>query len=149
MILRAEHLVKTYSQRKVVDNVSIEVNQGEIVGLLGPNGAGKTTTFYITVGLVTPNEGKVFLDDKDISNVAMYKRAKLGVGYLPQENSVFRTLSVEDNIKAILEFSDLNRAQQKEKLESLLDEFGLTHVRKSPGKVLSGGEEEEQKLHVL
>ncbi len=140
MILRAEHLVKTYSQRKVVDNVSIEVNQGEIVGLLGPNGAGKTTTFYITVGLVTPNEGKVFLDDKDISNVAMYKRAKLGVGYLPQENSVFRTLSVEDNIKAILEFSDLNRAQQKEKLESLLDEFGLTHVRKSPGKVLSGGE---------
>lgn len=140
MILRAEHLVKTYSQRKVVDNVSIEVNQGEIVGLLGPNGAGKTTTFYITVGLVTPNEGKVFLDDKDISNVAMYKRAKLGVGYLPQENSVFRTLSVEDNIKAILEFSDLNRAQQKEKLESLLDEFGLMHVRKSPGKVLSGGE---------
>jgi len=140
MILRAEHLVKTYSQRKVVDNVFIEVNQGEIVGLLGPNGAGKTTTFYITVGLVTPNEGKVFLDDKDISNVAMYKRAKLGVGYLPQENSVFRTLSVEDNIKAILEFSDLNRAQQKEKLESLLDEFGLTHVRKSPGKVLSGGE---------
>lgn len=140
MILRAEHLVKTYSQRKVVDNVSIEVNQGEIVGLLGPNGAGKTTTFYITVGLVTPNEGNVYLDDKNISNVAMYKRAKLGVGYLPQENSVFRTLSVEDNIKAILEFSDLNRTQQKEKLESLLEEFGLTHVRKSLGKVLSGGE---------
>jgi lipopolysaccharide export system ATP-binding protein len=140
MILRAEHLVKTYSQRKVVDNVSIEVNQGEIVGLLGPNGAGKTTTFYITVGLVTPNEGNVYLDDKNISNVAMYKRAKLGVGYLPQENSVFRTLSVEDNIKAILEFSDLKRTQQKEKLESLLEEFGLTHVRKSLGKVLSGGE---------
>lgn len=140
MVLRAEHLVKTYSNRKVVDNVSIEVNQGEIVGLLGPNGAGKTTTFYITVGLVTPNEGKVFLDDKDISKVAMYKRAKLGVGYLPQENSVFRTLSVEDNIKAILEFSDLKKSEQKEKLELLLEEFGLLHVRKSKGKVLSGGE---------
>ena len=140
MILRAEHLVKSYNNRKVVDNVSIEVNQGEIVGLLGPNGAGKTTSFYITVGLVTPNQGKVFLDDKDISNVAMYKRAKLGIGYLPQENSVFRTLSVEDNIKAILEFTHLKRSEQKEKLELLLDEFGLTHVRKSQGKVLSGGE---------
>jgi len=140
MILRAEHLIKTYSKRKVVDNVSIEVNQGEIVGLLGPNGAGKTTTFYITVGLVTPNEGKVFLDDKDISNVAMYKRAKLGVGYLPQENSVFRTLSVEDNIKAILEFTDLKRAEQKDKLEHLLEEFGLIKVRKTQGKQLSGGE---------
>ncbi len=140
MILRAEHLVKTYSKRKVVDNVSIEVNQGEIVGLLGPNGAGKTTTFYITVGLVTPNEGKVFLDEKDISKVAMYKRAKLGVGYLPQENSVFRTLSVEDNIRAILEFTNLSKPQQKEKLESLLDEFGLKHVRKTKGKLLSGGE---------
>jgi lipopolysaccharide export system ATP-binding protein len=140
MILRAEHLVKTYSKRKVVDNVSIEVNQGEIVGLLGPNGAGKTTTFYITVGLVTPDAGKVFLNDKDISNVAMYKRAKLGIGYLPQENSVFRTLSVEDNIKAILEFTDLKKSVQKEKLEILLDEFGLTHVRKTQGKLLSGGE---------
>lgn len=140
MILRAEHLVKTYSKRKVVDNVSIEVNQGEIVGLLGPNGAGKTTTFYITVGLVTPNEGKVFLDDKDISTVAMYKRAKLGIGYLPQENSVFRTLSVEDNIKAILEFTDLKKSAQKEKLEVLIEEFGLTHVRKTQGKFLSGGE---------
>jgi lipopolysaccharide export system ATP-binding protein len=140
MILRAEHLVKTYSKRKVVDNVSIEVNQGEIVGLLGPNGAGKTTTFYITVGLVTPDAGKVFLNDKDISNVAMYKRAKLGIGYLPQENSVFRTLSVEDNIKAILEFTDLKKTEQKEKLEVLLDEFGLTHVRKTQGKLLSGGE---------
>jgi lipopolysaccharide export system ATP-binding protein len=140
MILRAEHLVKTYSKRKVVDNVSIEVNQGEIVGLLGPNGAGKTTTFYITVGLVTPDAGKVFLNDKDISNVAMYKRAKLGIGYLPQENSVFRTLSVEDNIKAILEFTDLKKSVQKEKLEVLLDEFGLTHVRKTQGKLLSGGE---------
>lgn len=140
MILRAEHLVKTYSKRKVVDNVSIEVNQGEIVGLLGPNGAGKTTTFYITVGLVTPNEGKVFLDDKDISSVAMYKRAKLGIGYLPQENSVFRTLSVEDNIKAILEFTDLKKSEQKEKLEVLIEEFGLNHVRKTQGKFLSGGE---------
>ena len=140
MVLRAENLVKTYSNRKVVDNVSIEVNQGECVGLLGPNGAGKTTTFYITVGLVTPNQGKVFLDNKDISSVAMYKRAKLGVGYLPQENSVFRTLSVEDNIKAILEFSDLSKTAQKEKLESLLEEFGLNHVRKTKGKLLSGGE---------
>ncbi|HMV14738.1 MAG TPA: LPS export ABC transporter ATP-binding protein [Chitinophagales bacterium] len=140
MVLRAENLVKTYSNRKVVDNVSIEVNQGECVGLLGPNGAGKTTTFYITVGLVTPNQGKVFLDNKDISSVAMYKRAKLGVGYLPQENSVFRTLSVEDNIKAILEFSDLSKTAQKEKLESLLEEFGLKHVRKTKGKLLSGGE---------
>ena len=140
MILRAEHLVKTYSKRKVVDNVSIEVNQGEIVGLLGPNGAGKTTTFYITVGLVTPNEGKVFLNDKDISNVAMYKRAKLGIGYLPQENSVFRTLSVEDNIRAILEFTDLKKSEQKEKLEILIEEFGLSHVRKTQGKLLSGGE---------
>ena len=140
MILRAEHLVKTYSKRKVVDNVSIEVNQGECVGLLGPNGAGKTTTFYITVGLVTPNQGKVYLDNKDISNVAMYKRAKLGVGYLPQENSVFRTLSVEDNIKAILEFTDLKKSEQKDKLELLLEEFGLKHVRKTKGKLLSGGE---------
>jgi lipopolysaccharide export system ATP-binding protein len=140
MILRAENLVKTYSSRRVVDNVTIEVNQGEIVGLLGPNGAGKTTSFYITVGLVTPDQGKVFLDDKNISSVAMYKRAKLGIGYLPQENSVFRTLSVEDNIRAILEFTDLKRSQQKEKLEVLLDEFGLTHVRKTKGKLLSGGE---------
>lgn len=140
MILRSENLVKIYSGRKVVDNVTIEVNQGEIVGLLGPNGAGKTTSFYITVGLVTPDQGKVFLDDKNISNVAMYKRAKLGIGYLPQENSVFRTLSVEDNIRAILEFTDLKRSQQKEKLEVLLDEFGLTHVRKTKGKLLSGGE---------
>jgi len=140
MILRAENLVKTYSNRKVVDHVSIEVKQGECVGLLGPNGAGKTTTFYITVGLVTPNEGKVFLEDKDISNVAMYKRAKLGIGYLPQENSVFRTLSVEDNIKAILEFTDLKKKEQKEKLEILLEEFGLAHVRKTKGKLLSGGE---------
>lgn len=140
MILRAEHLVKSYSKRKVVDDVSIQVNQGEIVGLLGPNGAGKTTTFYMTVGLVTPDHGRVFLDDKDISKVAMYKRAKLGLGYLPQENSVFRSLSVEDNIRAILEFTPLSKDAQKEKLESLLDEFGLKHVRRSAGKLLSGGE---------
>ncbi len=140
MILRAEHLVKSYSKRKVVNNVSIEVNQGECVGLLGPNGAGKTTTFYMTVGLVTPDEGKVYLDNSDISSVAMYKRAKLGIGYLPQENSVFRTLSVEDNIKAILEFTPLNKQEQKDKLESLLEEFGLKHVRKTQGKLLSGGE---------
>jgi lipopolysaccharide export system ATP-binding protein len=140
MKLRAEHLFKTYSNRNVVDDVSIEVNQGEIVGLLGPNGAGKTTTFYITVGLVIPNKGNVFLDEKNISKVPMYQRAGLGIGYLPQENSVFRTLSVEDNIKAILEFTPLNKNQQKERLELLLDEFGLQKIRKSKGKLLSGGE---------
>lgn len=140
MVLKAEHLYKTYSNRTVVNDVSIEVNQGEIVGLLGPNGAGKTTTFYMTVGLVTPNKGNVYLDNQNISKVPMYQRAKYGVGYLPQENSVFRTLSVEDNIKAILEFSKLNKNEQSEKLESLLDEFGLQRVRKSMGKVLSGGE---------
>jgi lipopolysaccharide export system ATP-binding protein len=140
VILKAEHLFKTYGNRNVVDDVSIEVNQGEIVGLLGPNGAGKTTTFYITVGLVTPNRGNVFLDNHNISKVPMYRRANYGVGYLPQENSVFRTLSVEDNIKAILEFSKLNKAQQQEKLEALLEEFGLQKIRKSKGKLLSGGE---------
>jgi len=140
MILKAENLFKTYGNRNVVDDVSIEVNQGEIVGLLGPNGAGKTTTFYITVGLVEPNKGNVFLDIQNISKVPMYKRAQLGVGYLPQENSVFRTLSVEDNVKAILEFTPLNKQQQKEKLEILLDEFGLQKIRKTKGKLLSGGE---------
>jgi len=140
MVLRSEHLVKAYSKRKVVNDVSIQVNQGEIVGLLGPNGAGKTTTFYITVGLVTPDAGRVYLNDKDISTVAMYKRAKLGIGYLPQENSVFRTLSVEDNIRAILEFTPLTKTQQREKLELLIEEFGLNHVRKTKGKLLSGGE---------
>ncbi|MDB5228901.1 MAG: lptB [Bacteroidota bacterium] len=140
MILRAENLIKTYSKRRVVDNVSIQVNQGEIVGLLGPNGAGKTTSFYITVGLVTPDQGKVFLDDRDISSMAMYRRAKLGIGYLPQENSVFRTLNVEDNIRAILEFTSLKKSEQRDKLETLIEEFGLNHVRKTPGKLLSGGE---------
>ncbi|MCO5247496.1 MAG: LPS export ABC transporter ATP-binding protein [Chitinophagales bacterium] len=140
MILKSEQLVKKYSRRIVVNEVSVEVNQGEIVGLLGPNGAGKTTTFYMITGLLRPDDGKVFLDDKEISGLPMYKRAKLGIGYLPQENSVFRNLSVEDNLKAILEFTPLSKAQQKVKLEQLLEEFSLTHVRKSLGKLLSGGE---------
>lgn len=140
MVLRSENLLKAYNRRKVVDHVSIEVNQGEIVGLLGPNGAGKTTSFYMIVGLVSPDEGKIVLDQADISRMPMYKRAQLGIGYLPQENSVFRTLSVEDNIKAILEFTNLTKIEQSQKLEKLLDEFGLQHVRKNIGKVLSGGE---------
>lgn len=140
MILRAENLVKKYRSRTVVNNVSLQVKQGEIVGLLGPNGAGKTTSFYIIVGLIKPNEGSVFLDDQEITSEAMYKRAKRGIGYLPQEASIFRRLSVEDNISAVLEFTKLTRDQQKEKLETLLDEFGLQHVRKSKGIQLSGGE---------
>lgn len=140
MILRSEKLIKTYSRRTVVNEVSIEVNQGEIVGLLGPNGAGKTTSFYMITGLLTPDKGKIYLDQKDISKMPMYKRAQLGIGYLPQENSVFRSLSVEDNIRAILEFTHLNKIQQRDKLEQLLDEFSLKHVRKNLGKVLSGGE---------
>lgn len=140
MKLRAENLEKTYSGRKVVKGVSYEVNQGEIVGLLGPNGAGKTTSFYMTVGLVTPEKGKVTLGGKDITNEAMYKRAKMGLGYLPQEASIFRNLTVEDNIMAILEFTPLSKTERKAKLETLLDEFGLQHVRKNMGNVLSGGE---------
>ncbi len=140
MILRAENIVKTYSGRRVVNGVSIEVGQGEIVGLLGPNGAGKTTSFYMTVGLVIPDEGKIFLDDLNITKVPMYKRAKMGVGYLPQEASVFRKLSVEDNIMAILEMFYKDKTQRKERLEELLDEFGLQKVRKNQGDVLSGGE---------
>ncbi|MFT4646609.1 MAG: lipopolysaccharide export system ATP-binding protein [Planctomycetota bacterium] len=140
MKLKAENLVKTYSGRTVVKNVSYEVSQGEVVGLLGPNGAGKTTSFYMTVGLVTPEKGKVTLGDKDITSAAMYKRAKLGLGYLPQEASIFRNLSVEDNIMAILEFMPYNKKERKEKLESLLTDFGLHHVRKNMGNVLSGGE---------
>lgn len=124
----------------MVNHVSFEVNQGEIVGLLGPNGAGKTTSFYMVVGLVKPDEGNVYLDDLDITKYPMYKRAQMGVGYLPQEASVFRKLSVEDNVKAVLEMTKLTKNQQNEKLESLLEEFGLKHVRKSPGDVLSGGE---------
>lgn len=140
MILRAEHLVKIYKGRSVVNDLSVEVAQGEIVGLLGPNGAGKTTSFYMTVGLIQPNSGKIFLDDKDITSLPMYKRAKLGIGYLAQEASVFRKLSVEENILAVLEMSTLSKVQQKEKAESLLEEFSLTHVRKNLGMVLSGGE---------
>ncbi|HEX6333235.1 MAG TPA: LPS export ABC transporter ATP-binding protein [Flavisolibacter sp.] len=138
--IHTNNLVKTYRNRVVVNHVSIEVKQGEIVGLLGPNGAGKTTTFYMVVGLIKPDEGEVFLDEQNITQLPMYKRAQLGIGYLPQEASIFRKLSVEDNISAVLEMTRLTRRQQKEKLESLLDEFRLHHVRKSPGDVLSGGE---------
>ncbi len=140
MILRSDNLIKRYKQRTVVNEVSVKVNQGEIVGLLGPNGAGKTTTFYMIVGLIKPLSGKVFLDTTDITNLPMYKRAQLGIGYLPQEPSVFRKMSVEDNIAAVLQMATLSRSAQKEKLESLIHEFGLTNVRKSNGDVLSGGE---------
>ncbi|SDG37956.1 lipopolysaccharide export system ATP-binding protein [Dyadobacter soli] len=140
MILRTENLVKKYGVRLVNNNVSYQVEQGEIVGLLGPNGAGKTTSFYMAVGLVKPNSGKVYLDDKDITNLPMYKRARLGLGYLAQEASVFRTLTVEENIKAVLEMTDLSKADQKHKVEELIEEFHLGHVRKSKGMVLSGGE---------
>jgi lipopolysaccharide export system ATP-binding protein len=140
MILRTEKIVKKYRQRVVVNDVSVEVKQGEIVGLLGPNGAGKTTSFYIIVGLIKPFSGKVFLDDDDITEEPMYKRAQRGIGYLAQEASVFRKLSVEDNIRAVLEFTKRSKQEQKEKLESLLEEFGLNTVRKSQGIQLSGGE---------
>ena len=140
MKLRAENLVKKYKGRNVVNQVSVSVKQGEIVGLLGPNGAGKTTSFYMIVGLIKPNDGHIFLDDQDITGLAMYRRAKLGIGYLAQEASVFRNLSVEDNILAVLEMTKLSKSDQKEKLESLLNEFSLTHVRKNQGMVLSGGE---------
>ena len=140
MILRTEHIYKYYNKKPVVKAVSINVKQGEIVGLLGPNGAGKTTTFYSIVGLIKPNEGKVFLDDIDITSLPMYKRAQMGIGYLPQEASVFRKMSVEDNIKSVLEMTDLSQKQQVEKCEKLLDEFGLNGVRKNIGNLLSGGE---------
>ena len=140
MILRAENLVKTYKGRSVVKGISVEVNQGEIVGLLGPNGAGKTTSFYMVVGLIKPNEGKVFIDDLEITNYPMYKRAQQGIGYLAQEASVFRKLSVEDNIMSVLQFTDLSKKQQKIKLESLIEEFNIGHVRKNRGDLLSGGE---------
>lgn len=140
MKLRAENLVKTYGGRTVVKDVSYEVSQGEVVGLLGPNGAGKTTSFYMTVGLVTPENGRILLDGKDITSEAMYKRAQMGLGYLPQEASIFRNLSVEENIKAILEFTPLSKADQKDRLEELIREFRLGHVRKNMGNVLSGGE---------
>ncbi|MEG1649084.1 MAG: LPS export ABC transporter ATP-binding protein, partial [Rikenellaceae bacterium] len=138
--LYTKDLVKRYKSRTVVNHVSIDVNQGEIVGLLGPNGAGKTTTFYMTVGLIKPNEGHVFLDDQDITSLPVYKRAQLGVGYLAQEASVFRRLSVEDNIRAVLEMTNFTKEYQKERLENLIDEFRLHKVRKSLGIQLSGGE---------
>ena len=140
MILRADNLVKKYKKRTVVNNVSVEVEQGEIVGLLGPNGAGKTTTFYMIVGLIKPNEGQIFLDNENVTGLPMYRRAKLGIGYLAQEASVFRKLTVEENIMAVLEMTKLNKREQKEKMEALLEEFSLTHVRKNIGMVLSGGE---------
>lgn len=140
MELRGEHLVKQYKKRKVVNDISVTVKQGEIVGLLGPNGAGKTTSFYMIVGMVKPNEGHIYLDDEDITELPMFKRAKKGIGYLAQEASVFRQLSVEDNILAVLEMTKLSKQEQKEKMESLLEEFSLTHVRKNLGQVLSGGE---------
>lgn len=140
MILRSQELVKVYGRRTVVQKVSLEVNRGEIVGLLGPNGAGKTTTFYMVVGFIKPNEGSVFLDDEEITDLPMYKRAQRGIGYLPQEPSVFRKLTVEDNIKAVLEMTKLSRSEQEERLEGLISEFGLEKVRKSRGDTLSGGE---------
>ena len=140
MILRSDNLIKKYGDRTVVRGVSLDVNQGEIVGLLGPNGAGKTTTFYMVVGFIKPNGGKVFLDNQDITKQPMYKRARLGIGYLPQEPSVFRKLSVEDNLKAVLEMMSIPKEEQRERLEKLIDEFGLERVRKNAGDTLSGGE---------
>ena len=140
MMLHSDNLVKKYGDRTVVKRVSLVVNQGEIVGLLGPNGAGKTTTFYMVVGFIKPNGGQVFLEKKDITSQPMYKRARLGIGYLPQEPSVFRKLSVEDNLKAVLEMMPISKEEQRERLESLIDEFGLQKVRKSKGDTLSGGE---------
>jgi lipopolysaccharide export system ATP-binding protein len=140
MKLAANKIEKSYKDRTVVKSISFEVNQGEVVGLLGPNGAGKTTSFYMVVGLINPDKGDVYLGDQNITKLAMYKRAKLGIGYLPQEASVFRDLSVEDNIMAILEFTTLSKSEQAARLEEILNEFGLQHVRKSKGNVLSGGE---------
>lgn len=140
MILQSEKLTKKYKQRTVVNEVSFKVNQGEIVGLLGPNGAGKTTSFYMVVGLIKPASGRVFLDSTDITQMPMYKRAQLGIGYLPQEASVFRKMSVENNIASVLQMTKLSKQEQKKKLETLIGEFGLENVRKSNGDVLSGGE---------
>ena len=140
MRLKGENLVKKYKKRTVVDHITVEVSQGEIVGLLGPNGAGKTTTFYMIVGLIKPNEGKIYLDQDEITELPMYRRAKRGIGYLAQEASVFRKLSVEDNIMAVLEMSSMSKKERQEKVDALLEEFSLTHVRKNLGIVLSGGE---------
>jgi lipopolysaccharide export system ATP-binding protein len=140
MKLHATQLMKSYSGRKVVKDVSLEVNQGEIVGLLGPNGAGKTTSFYMIVGLIRPNGGQIFIDDTNITSFPMYKRAQIGIGYLAQEASVFRKLSVEDNILSVLQLTTLSKKEQQDKVEVLLDEFGLNHIRKNRGDLLSGGE---------
>ena len=140
MVLRAENLVKTYKGRNVVKGISVEVNQGEIVGLLGPNGAGKTTSFYMIVGLVKPNSGNIYLDDMNITDFPMYKRAQNGIGYLAQEASVFRKLSIEDNILSVLQLTNLSKAEQEAKMESLIDEFSLQHIRTNRGDLLSGGE---------
>ena len=140
MILRAENIAKSYSGRQVVKEISLEVKQGEIIGLLGPNGAGKTTSFYMIVGMIQPNSGKIFLNDEEITSYPMYKRAQKGIGYLAQEASIFRKLSVEDNIMSVLQFTDLSKKQQKIKLESLIEEFNINHVRKNRGDLLSGGE---------
>lgn len=140
MIIKTDHLVKNYNTRHVVDGVSITVEQGSVVGLLGPNGAGKTTTFYMIVGIERPNEGRVYLDDRDITAMPMYERARAGIGYLPQEASIFSKMTVEDNIMAILETTDMNASEREAKMNALLDEFRLNHVRKSEGKALSGGE---------
>jgi lipopolysaccharide export system ATP-binding protein len=140
MKLRAENLVKTYKGRSVVKGISVEVNQGEIVGLLGPNGAGKTTSFYMIVGLVKPNSGKIFLEDTEITNFPMYKRAQHGIGYLAQEASVFRKLSIEDNILSVLQLTNLTKQEQEAKMEALIDEFSLQHIRTNRGDLLSGGE---------
>ena len=140
MKLRAENLIKSYKGRKVVNGISIEVNQGEIVGLLGPNGAGKTTSFYMIVGLIKPNGGTIYLDHQEITKYPMYKRAQHGIGYLAQEASIFRKLSVEDNILSVLQLTKLSKKEQKEKMESLIEEFGLGHIRKNRGDLLSGGE---------
>ena len=146
MKLYTQNIHKKYRGRSVVDSVSIEVNQGEIVGLLGPNGAGKTTSFYVIVGLISPDNGSIFLDEIEITKIPMYKRAQMGIGYLPQEVSVFRKLSVEDNIMAILEMTDLNKTDRKIKLEKLLNEFNLTNVRKNRGDKLSGGEKRRTEI---
>ena len=140
MILKAQNLMKSYSGKKVVKDISLTVNQGEIVGLLGPNGAGKTTSFYMIVGLIKPNGGEIYLDNQEITKYPMYKRAQSGIGYLAQEASVFRKLSVEDNILSVLQLTRLTKKQQLEKMESLIDEFGLNHIRKNRGDLLSGGE---------
>ena len=140
MKLRSENIVKIYGEKRVVKGVSVEVNKGEIVGLLGPNGAGKTTSFYMIVGLIKPNEGKVFLDGEDISSLPMYKRAQMGIGYLSQESSIFRKMTVEDNLLAVLEMTKLTKEKQKQKCEDLLNEFGLLKIRKNIGGLLSGGE---------